>query len=235
MAEFKGIRISMQYFAEGDEGNNQNSNTPSGSEGDNSGEGNSTSGNQNQQNSGGNPGNNNSSNTFTQADLNRIGAQEKANGKKAILKELGFTDEASAKDAMKQFKAWQDSQKTEEQKTAEKIQNATNAQNLAEQRADKAEKKLEIIKAKGNPDCIDDIMVLVSARINDTTDFNAALKAVQTAYPNFFDQSSGNNPDNGTGGGLNHQRQQSGNSGGIGARLAQNRAKSTSKNPYFNN
>ena len=217
-----------------DANQNVNSNEPTNSNTDN--------GNQNQNTNSGADNQNTNQNTnqqqsFSQADLNRVGAQEKANGKRAMLKELGFENEDAAKSAMAQFKAWQDSQKTEEQKTAEKLKNAAQAQSVAEQRAEAAERKLEILKANGNPKFIDDIMVLVSARINDKTDFNEALKSVQTAYPSFFNESSEGNNDTGTGSGMSHRRQNSQpGTEGIGARLAKNRTKATSaKNPYFNN
>lgn len=178
-----------------------------------------------------------SSQTFTQADLNRVGAQEKAAGKKSILKELGFEDEKSAKDAITKYKEWKASQQTEAEKQQEKLTAATNAQSAAEARATLAENKLEIMKAGGVATSVDDIMAMISVRINDKTDFKAALEDVKKVYPNFFG-SSDSNSDNGTGGGLNRQNQNN-NKGktteGIGARLAQNRIKNnTTKNPYFN-
>lgn len=174
--------------------------------------------------------------TFTQADLNRIGAQEKAAGKKSILKELGFEDEKTAKDAITKYNEWKASQQTEAEKNQEKLTAATNAQSAAEARATLAENKLEIMKAGGNATSVDDIMAMISVRVNDKTDFNTALEAVKKAYPNFFGENSGSNTDNGTGGGLNRQNNNKSKSAeGIGTRLAQNRIKNnTVKNPYFN-
>lgn len=175
------------------------------------------------------------SQTFTQADLNRIGAQEKAAGKKSILKDLGFKDEKSAKEAITKYNEWLASQKTEAEKNQEKLDAATNAQSAAEARALLAENKLEIMKAGGNATSVDDIMAMISVRMNDKTDFNAALEAVKKAYPNFF-AGSASDSDNGTGGGLNRQNNNKGKTAeGIGTRLAQNRIKNnTTKNPYFN-
>lgn len=175
------------------------------------------------------------SQTFTQADLNRVGAQEKAAGKKSILKELGFDDEKSAKDAITKYKEWVASQQTEAEKQQEKLNAATNAQSAAEARATLAENKLEIMKAGGVATSVDDIMAMISVRINDKADFKAALEDVKKAYPNFFSNSASDS-DNGTGGGLNRQNNNKGKtSEGIGARLAQNRIKNnTTKNPYFN-
>lgn len=200
-----------------DTSNQQNNDNTSGS--DNAGD-------QNQQQ--------NSGATFSQADLNRIGAQEKANGKKSMLKELGFEDEKSAKEAMTKFKEWQASQKSEAEKIQDKINAATTAQTAAETRAQAAENKLEIIKAGGSAKFVDDIMALISVRVNDSTDFNKALEAVKKDHPSFFGADS-NSGDSGTGGGLNRQNNSKGKSEeSIGKRLAQNRIKNTAKNPYFN-
>lgn len=219
------IRISMQYFAgEGsgtDNSGAQNQQQNTGNEG--------SAGNQSQQNT-----NNNSGATFSQADLNRIGAQEKANGKKSILKEWGFEDEKSAKEAITKFKEWQASQQSEAEKVQAKINAADTAKAAAETRAQAAENKLEIIKAGGNASMVDDIMALVTIRTNDSTDFKTALEAVKKDHPSFFGTGSG---DSGTGGGLNRQNNNKNSPGqGLGARLAQNRLKNTpTKNPYFNN
>ncbi len=183
------------------------------------------SGDQNQQNSGA---------TFSQDDLNRVGAKEKANGRKSMLKELGFADEKAAKEAMTKYNEWVASQKTEAEKTQEKLTAAANAQSAAEARATLAENKVEIMKAGGKASSVDDIMAMISVRVDDKTDFSTALEAVKKAYPSFF--TADGSGDTGTGGSLNRQNNNKGNTAqGIGARLAQNRAKSTDKNPYFNN
>ncbi len=214
-----GMRGAVRFFAPDGAGAGADSSTGSGTD---SGEGDTQNGSQNDQ-------------TFTQADLNRIGAQEKAAGKKSILKELGFKDEQSAKDAITAYNTWKASQQTEAEKTQEKLNAATNAQSAAEARAALAENKLEIMKAGGNASSVDDIMAMISVRVNDTTDFKAALEDVKKAYPNFFG-STDSNSDTGTGGGLNRQNNNKGKTAdGIGARLAQSKIKNSPvKNPYFN-
>lgn len=214
----KMLRIPMQFFAE-----------PTGTEGDAG----------TQQNTDGNTGDQNQSQnsgaTFSQADLNRIGAQEKANGKKSILKELGFEDEKSAKEAITKYNEWMASQKTEAEKQQEKLNAATQAQTAAEARAVLAENKLEIMKAGGIAASVDDIMAMISVRVNDKTDFKAALEDVKKAYPAFFGASDGSG-DSGTGGSLNRQTNNKGKPAeDIGSRLAKNKLKNNAtKNPYFN-
>lgn len=223
------FRISMQFFAEGDagsQGNDAQNNQQNNQQNTN---GNSAAGDQNQQNQ------NNSGATFSQDDLNRVGAKEKANGRKSILKELGFDDEKSAKDAMTKFKEWQASQQSEAEKIQNKINQAESSKTAAEQRAQAAESKLEIIKAGGNAKFVDDIMALVNIRVNDSTDFDKALESVKKDHPSFF--GAENSGDSGTGGSLNRQNNNRNNqTQGIGERLAKDRLKNTpAKNPYFNN
>ena len=220
-------RWNRVFFAPDGNGAGTDTSGQQGSDNNSGSDSSDNAGNQNQQQ--------NSGATFSQADLNRIGAQEKANGKKSMLKELGFEDEKSAKEAMTKFKEWQASQKSEAEKIQDKINAATTAQTAAETRAQAAENKLEIIKAGGNAKFVDDIMALISVRVNDSTDFAKALEAVKKDHPSFFgtDLNSG---DSGTGGGLNRQNNNKNKpEEGIGKRLAQNRVKSNSaKNPYFN-
>ena len=185
-------------------------------------------GNQNQQSQQGSEQN---TGTFSQADLNRIGAQEKANGKKAMLKELGFKDEGAAKEAIKKYNEWLASQQTEAEKAQAKINEAATAKAEAESRALIAEQKLDVIKQGGNAQFVDDILALVNVRVNDTTDFTKALEDVKKAHPSFFGESQSN--DKGTGGGLNRKTtNQNTKNQGIGQRLAAAHAKSE-KNPYF--
>lgn len=126
------LRISMQFFAEGagsSNGNDTNSqNNPAGD--------------QNQQ-----P-NNPSGATFTQSDLNRIGAQEKANGKKSMLKELGFDDEQTAKDAIAKYNEYIKSQQTEVEQAQAALATATKAQTEAESKAALAERRCSILMEK---------------------------------------------------------------------------------------
>ena len=182
----------MQHFAEPA----GSSNTDGNGEGNTNPQNNNGTGDQNQNQSGA---------TFSQADLNRIGAQEKANGKKSMLKELGFEDEQSAKDAIAAYNKYLESQQSEAEKAQAALNTAAKAQATAESRATLAEHKCSILMEQGNPKYVDDIMALTNARINDTRDFDAALKSVKEDFPSFFttEISSG---DTGTGGNTNPKK-----------------------------
>src|SRR5690606_7411798 len=60
--------------------------------------------------------------TFTQADVNNIVAREVKKAQEKLLRELGIEDFKTAKEGLQKFHEWQESQKTEAQKQAERLQ-----------------------------------------------------------------------------------------------------------------
>lgn len=166
--------------------------------------------------------------TFTQAEVNQISAREKKQGRAAIMRELGLDPED--KNAVKRVKDLLDTQKTAEQKAADDLKAATSAQQAAEQRAMAAENKLKILSDGCLPEYVDDVATLVSARVNEDTDFDAALSATKKKFPSLF----GKGNDTGTGRGTGHKKTSESSVGSLGQRLAQAQTQ-TIKNPYFNN
>ncbi|MFX3735729.1 hypothetical protein ACJBQW_11365, partial [Streptococcus suis] len=57
--------------------------------------------------------------TFSQEDVNRVGKKEHKTGYAKAIKDLGFADGESAKEALKAYEDWQESQKTEADKLTE--------------------------------------------------------------------------------------------------------------------
>lgn len=165
--------------------------------------------------------------TFTQAEVNQISSREKKQGRAAIMRELGLDPED--KDAIKRVKGILDSQKTTEQKAADDLKAATAAQQAAEQRATAAENKLKILSGGCRPEYVDDVSTLVSARMSEDTDFDAALAATKKKFPSLF----GKDGDTGTGHGTGHKKTPENTVGSLGKRLAQAQTQ-TIKNPYFN-
>lgn len=222
MFNLKPLRISMQYFAEDGSSGDGNTNTQQNSQ---------QTGNQNQSNQ-------QSGQTFSQADLNRIGAQEKDSGKKAILTAMGYNgleDLDTAKKDFDAFKQWQESQKTDTQKAQDGLAAEQKSRQAAEKRAELAERKLALLSQGCRNDVLEDVMALALIRVNDKTDFDSAVKAVKSTHPSFFEAAQQQqNQDNGTGGSHASHRQNSTGNNSLGARLAQQKLKSTnSKNPYF--
>lgn len=113
--------------------------------------------------------------TFTQAELDEIVKQRLERQKKG----------QPSKEEMDAFHKWQDSQKTAEQLSAEKI-------SAAESRAAEAEKKAAAAEAKAyayskgvNAEAVDDVIALAIPKVDDNTTMEKAIDAVIAKYPSF--------------------------------------------------
>ena len=113
--------------------------------------------------------------TFTQAELDEIVKQRLERQKKG----------QPSKEEMDAFHKWQDSQKTAEQLSAEKI-------SAAESRAAEAEKKAAAAEAKAyayskgvNAGAVDDVIALAIPKVDDNTTMEKAIEAVIAKYPSF--------------------------------------------------
>lgn len=217
-SKLKGI--GLQFFAEGGEGGEPGAggaggnpdNGGSGGPGGKGGEGGGT-----------------QTKTFTQEEVNRMLANEKRQGRQAALKALGL--DPNDKDAEKKAKAILDTQKTQAEKDAEALTTEKNARAEAEAKALAAERKLAVLTTGCKAEFVEEVFALASAKVNDSTDFEAALKAVKEKCPAFFEGES----DPGTGGGQGHRRKKTETkSGALGSRLAQSVVSANPKeNPYF--
>ena len=167
--------------------------------------------------------------TFTQEEVNRMLANEKRQGRQAALKALGL--DPNDKDAEKKAKAILDGQKTQAERDSEALKTAQTAQADAEAKATAAEHKLAALTSGCKKEFLDEVIALASVKVNDSTDFEAALKAVKEKCPTFFEDEG----DPGTGGGQGHRRQKTDTkSGALGSRLAQSVVSANPKeNPYF--
>lgn len=167
--------------------------------------------------------------TFTQSQVNAMMSREKKQGRQAALNALGFKTEDDAKKAIALLNALQDSQKTEEEKLNEKINNQKNDLSEAEKRAIVAENKLSCISANVKKEAIDDVLAIASIKISDEKDLDSVLEEMKkdTKYSSFFEgtkQGTGSNP--------GHSKQNDGVEK-MGARLAKSSAPIEKKSTYF--
>ncbi len=167
--------------------------------------------------------------TYTQEEVNRMMANEKRQGRQSVLKELGLNPED--KNAVKATKAILDSQKTAEQLNAEKLANEAADKLDALKRAEIAERKLVVLTSGCNPNYIEEVFALASAKVTENVDFEAALKSVKTKCPAFFEGG-----DTGTGNNSGYHKPNNNKPGSLGASLAQRTIQTNSnKNTYFTN
>ena len=223
-------RMNLQLFGENGEG--------SGSEG----AGNTAQQNSNQQNS--NQNNQNSDGgagekTYTQAQVNVMLANEKRQGKQAILRALGIKDVNEGKSKMQQQQQTNQQQLDEENQAAQLLSNARQAQINAEARAQAAERKLSVLKAGVRPEFVDDVVYIATGKATDAEDFEEVVTAMKETHSFYFMQDNNSNQNNnGTGGNTNFkkQQQQQEQAGALGKRLAEQRMKAAeNKVKFFDN
>ena len=218
-------RMNLQLFGE----NGENS----GSEGaGNTAQQNS---NQNNQNSDGGAG----EKTYTQAQVNVMLANEKRQGKQAILRALGIKDVNEGKSKMQQQQQTNQQQLDEENQAAQLLSNARQAQINAEARAQAAERKLSVLKAGVRPEFVDDVVYIATGKATDAEDFEEVVTAMKETHSFYFVQDNNSNQNNnGTGGNANFkkQQQQQEQAGALGKRLAEQRMKAVeNKVKFFDN
>ena len=113
--------------------------------------------------------------TFTQSELDEIVRQRLERQKKG----------QPTKEEMDAFHKWQDSQKTAEQLSAEKISAAQTAASEAEKRAAAAEAKCCAYSKGVSKEAVDDVIALAIPKVDDNTTMEKAIEAVIAKYPSF--------------------------------------------------
>lgn len=181
--------------------------------------------------------------TFTQEQVNRMMTREKNQGRAAVLRELGI-DPKDTK-AMAMVKALFESQKTDEQKAAEKAAADSEKQAADERRILVAEAKAEAMMLGVQPQYVEDVVDLALAKMaksDDGADLKSIIGEYKTKYPVWFkaDDKGGDNGagkkagQKGTGSSIKSDNGGKGGSEskGLGARLAAQR-KSGVKSSYW--
>ena len=223
-------RMNLQLFGANGEGS------------DGEGAGNTAQQNSNQQNSNQNNQNSNGGageKTYTQAQVNVMLANEKRQGKQAILRALGIKDVNEGKSKMQQQQQTNQQQLDEENQAAQLLSNARQAQINAEARAQAAERKLSVLKAGVRPEFVDDVVYIATGKATDAEDFEAVVTTMKETHSFYFVQDNNSNQNNnGTGGNANFkkQQQQQEQAGALGKRLAEQRMKAVeNKVKFFDN
>lgn len=109
--------------------------------------------------------------TFTQSELDA-----------AIAKERQSIPSA---DELKAFNDWKEAQKTEQEKTAEKIKLAEEAQTAAEQKAADLEAKYAAVSKGVKPEAVEDVIALAKNKVSDNVTLEQAIESVIEKYPQF--------------------------------------------------
>lgn len=186
----------------------------------------------------------NAGKAFTQDQVTRMMTREKNQGRNAALKELGIDPKDTKAIAM--VKALIDSQKTDEQKAAEKESENQTKMNEAEQRAQVAEAKAEAMMLGVKTQYVEDVVTLALAKMTEDSDLKTIIGEFKTKYPIWFgeseeddkdkDKGKGKTGQRGTGSSVkNSDKEKKGEEKGLGARLAAQRKSSGKKSSYWGN
>lgn len=179
--------------------------------------------------------------TFTQSQVNKMMTREKGQGRNAALKELGIDPKNTT--LLASVKAFIESQKTDDQKKAEKEAAETEAISKAEERAAIAEAKAEAMMLGVQKQFVDDVVVLATAKLAESEDgdLKTIIGELKTKYPIWFGESSEDDDKKKTGQkgtGSSMKTGEKGKSGGksepgLGARLAAQRKPAERKNSFW--
>lgn len=186
-----------------------------------------------------NKGGNKGGKLFTQKEVNRFTAREKEQGRNSVYKALGL--DPKDKKTIEAVKSFIESQKTEEQKNAEReAENNTKLLEL-EQRAMLAEAKAEIMALGVKGQFVDDAVTLALAKVNDDNDLKTVISSFKDKYPIWFKPSEedekGSVGQRGTGSSVNNSKETNDgkHKSGLGARLATQRRGTHKKSSYWGN
>lgn len=181
--------------------------------------------------------------TFTQDQVNKMMTREKNQGRNAAYKELGI-DPKDTK-MVKMFKAFIESQKTDDQKAAEKESEDQAKITEAEQRALVAEAKAEAMMLGVKTQYVEDVVTLALAKMTEDSDIKTIIGEFKTKYPVWFgeseeedkgdDKGKGKTGQKGTGSSVKtSEKEKKGKENkGLGARLAAQRKTSNKKSSYW--
>lgn len=186
-----------------------------------------------------NKGGNKGGKLFTQKEVNRFTAREKEQGRNSVYKALGL--DPKDKKAIEAVKSFVESQKTEEQKNAEReAENNTKLLEL-EQRAMLAEAKAEVMALGVKGQFVDDAVTLALAKVNDDNDLKTVISSFKDKYPIWFKPSEedekGSVGQRGTGSSVNNSKETNDgkHKNGLGSRLATQRRGNHKKSSYWGN
>ena len=131
--------------------------------------------------------------TFTQDQVSRMMTREKRQGMAAVYKELGIDPKDTKAVAM--VKALIASQKTDEQKAAEKQAEDAAKAREADERVAKAEIKAEAMVQGIKREFVEDMVALVMSKKTDDSDIKTLIGEYKKKYPAWFEDGSDDDDD----------------------------------------
>lgn len=175
---------------------------------------------------------------FSQSEVSNMMTKEKNEGKRSILKALGFKSEDEAKEAIEKYNKYLEDQKSEADKQKEALDKANNEKTEALKRAKAAEDKVACYNSGIITEYIDDVLAIASTKVSDEKDLVTVLKEMKEdkKYKSFFEKDPSSGIKHGTGSNPGHGGNED-KKEDLGKRLAEQRRNSNNaaqKSSYFN-
>ena len=180
--------------------------------------------------------------SFTQKQVTAMMTKEKKQGRAAAYKELGINPKDTK--MINMFKAFIASQKTDEEKEAERQSEEAAKLEEANNRAMIAEAKAEAMLLGVQPKYVEDIIALAISKIkDDDSNIKTIIGEYKTKYPDWFKESKEDEKkeekkgQKGTGSSVKTGKEKGSKeeTKGMGARLAAQRKTSNKKSSYWGN
>lgn len=176
--------------------------------------------------------------SFTQKQVSAMMTKEKKQGRAAAFKELGINPKDTKTISM--FKAFVASQKSDDEKEAERQSEEAAKLEEANNRAMIAEAKAEAMLLGVQPKYVEDIIALAISKIkDDDSDIKTIIGEYKTKYPDWFKESKEEEKkgQKGTGSSVKTGKEKAGKeeTKGMGARLAAQRKTNNKKSSYWGN
>lgn len=180
--------------------------------------------------------------SFTQKQVSAMMTKEKKQGRAAAYKELGINPKDTK--MVNMFKAFVESQKTDDEKEAERQSEEAAKLEEANNRAMIAEAKAEAMLLGVQPKYVEDIIALAISKIkDDDSNIKTIIGEYKTKYPDWFKESKEEEKkeekkgQKGTGSSVKTGKEKGSKeeTKGMGARLAAQRKTSNKKSSYWGN
>lgn len=175
---------------------------------------------------------------FTQKEVNKFSAREKEQGRNSVYKSLGI--DPKDKKTIEAVKSFIESQKTDEQKRAEREAENDAKMGEYEHRALIAEAKAEVMMLGVKGQFVEDAVTLALAKVDDDNDLKTVVNSFKNKYPLWFNPSEDDKSSvgqRGTGSSINNSKENNGgkNKTSLGTRLAAQRRGTHKKSSYWGN
>lgn len=173
--------------------------------------------------------------TYTEKEYQAAIKRAKRQGKNSVVKKFGFESEEELEESVTAFQDIIDKNKEPDEKNKEKLSKEEKKRLSAEERAEIAEAKLEAVKMGVNPDYIEEVLVIASAKKTEDNTYDEIFEEIKETekYDVFFGESNSsggdgnkNTNDGGTGSSMKGKDKGSedGEEESIGAKLGAQKA-----------